>query len=88
MKTFNHVGNDLKDLKTENIEGKRYYVLLKAISTLVLPRYSVTFQNNQLLNGEEGLVRQRPTRLVDKRVVEEPAYIISVSRISRTKREY
>ena len=26
MKTFNHVGNDLKDLKTENIEGKRYYV--------------------------------------------------------------
>ena len=22
MKTFNHVGNDLKDLKTENIEGK------------------------------------------------------------------
>jgi len=25
MKTFNHVGNDLKDLKTENINGKRYY---------------------------------------------------------------
>ncbi len=29
MKTFNHVGNDLKDLKTENIEGKRYYVTPK-----------------------------------------------------------
>ena len=29
MKTFNHVGTDLKDLKTENIEGKRYYVTPK-----------------------------------------------------------
>ena len=29
MKTFNHVGNDLKDLKTENIEGKRFYVTPK-----------------------------------------------------------
>ena len=29
MKTFNHVGNDLKELKTENIEGKRYYVTPK-----------------------------------------------------------
>ena len=29
MKTFNHIGNDLKDLKTENIEGKRYYVTPK-----------------------------------------------------------
>ena len=29
MKTFNHVGNDLKALKTENIEGKRYYVTPK-----------------------------------------------------------
>ena len=88
MKTFNHVGNDLKDLKTETLKGRDSMSLLKAISTLVLPRYSVTFQNNQLLNGEEGLARQRPTRLVDRRAVEEPAYIISVSRISRTKREY
>ena len=29
MKTFNHVGNDLKELKTENIEGKRFYVTPK-----------------------------------------------------------
>lgn len=29
MKTFNYVGNDLKDLKTENIEGKRFYVTPK-----------------------------------------------------------
>ena len=29
MKTFNHVGNDLKELKTEYIEGKRFYVTPK-----------------------------------------------------------
>jgi hypothetical protein len=26
MKTFNHVGSELQDLRTENIEGKRHYV--------------------------------------------------------------
>ena len=26
MKTFNHVGSELQDLQTENIEGKRHYV--------------------------------------------------------------
>ena len=26
MKNFNHVGSELQDLKTENIEGKRHYV--------------------------------------------------------------
>jgi len=26
MKTFNHVGNELQDLQTENINGKRHYV--------------------------------------------------------------
>ena len=62
--------------------------LLKVISTLVSPRYSVTFQNNQLSNGEGGLEKQRPTKLVDRPHRAEPAYIISVSRISRTKSGY
>ena len=26
MKTFNHVGSELQDLRTENIDGKRHYV--------------------------------------------------------------
>ena len=26
MKTFNHVGSDLQELKTKNIDGKRHYV--------------------------------------------------------------
>jgi len=26
MKNFNHVGSELQDLKTENIDGKRYYI--------------------------------------------------------------
>ena len=26
MKKFNHVGSELQDLRTENIEGKRHYV--------------------------------------------------------------
>ena len=56
MKTFNHVGNDLKDLKLKTLKGRDSMSLLKVISTLVLPRYSVTFQNNQLLN-EEGAGR-------------------------------
>ena len=29
MKDFHHVGIELQDLKTENIEGKRFYVTPK-----------------------------------------------------------
>ena len=88
MKDFHHVGIELQDLKTENIEGKRFMSLLKALSTLVSPRYSLISPRIQLVNGEEGLEKQRPTRLVDRPHRVEPAYIISVSRISKIKSGY
>ena len=67
MKTFNHVGNDLKDLKTENIEGKRYYVTPKgnkyvSITSLLgnLSKQSIIEWRRRVGEAEANKIRSPP----------------------------
>ena len=88
MKTFNHVGSELQDLRTENIEGKRHYVTPDGISTYLLPHFYQTSPKLVYRSGEQGLEKWRPTEYQPKPLDKEPAYILSVSPISKTKTDF
>ena len=84
MKNFNHVGSELQDLQTENINGKRHYVTPDEINTYLSPHFYQTSPKLVYRSGEQGLEKWRPTEYQPKLRVREPAYIISVSPISKT----
>ena len=83
MKNFNHVGSKLQDLLTEILTERGIMLHPMGISIYQSPHFYQTSPKLLYRSGESVLEKMRPERLRPKPQEEEPAYIISVSPISK-----